>query len=190
MKGMHIHMKYRSFYFILRALPCILLCVLLCLTACGKDNSPAERETFPKETFVPMADGGLILYDGLTTESFANDTNVTNWLIACEGADRNDHFGGYVFRHQSAEGENTVFTFLVYYPHGGEAMAVTPDILQSTDSHLLNLTYEAGEGVESYSLCLLKVTLNTDRAPRVRVIVDGEVPGTVVSVSSSPIEAP
>jgi hypothetical protein len=166
------------------------ICLLLSLPSCRKEPSYEDRETFPQETFVPVAGGGMILYDGLTVEEVTSDSNVREWLNACSGADRNDYFGGYVLRHEITEGENTVFTYLVYYPHENGKMAVTPELLEGSSGYVLNLSYAQGEGVTGYSLSHLAVTVPTDKAPRVRLIVDEQTPGVLVSVSTVSIPVP
>jgi hypothetical protein len=170
----------------------IALTLLLTLVSCRKEPSYEDRETFPKETYVPVADGGIVLYDGITKEELSAVPSLAEWLSACAASDRNDYFGGYMLRHESTEGENTVFTYLVYYPHGEKAMAVYPELLEGTSGYVLNLGYTAGEGVDGYSICYLTVTLptDTDRAPRVRLVVGNQTPGVVITVTDSPIPAP
>jgi hypothetical protein len=168
----------------------IALTLLLSLASCQKEPSYEDRETFPKETYVPVADGGIVLYDGITKEELSAVPSLAEWLSACAASDRNDYFGGYMLRHESTEGENTVFTYLVYYPHGEKAMAVYPELLEGTSGYVLNLGYTAGEGVDGYSICYLTVTLPTDRAPRVRLVVGNQTPGVVITVTDSPIPAP
>ena len=166
------------------------LCLLLSLMSCNKEPSYEDRETFPQETYVPVAGGGMILYDGLTVEQITFDSNMLDWLNACSGADRNDYFGGYVLRYENTEEENTVFTYLVYYPHGGEALAVKPELFEGSSGYVLNLNYAPGDGVKGYSLCHLTVTVPTDKAPRVRLLVGDQAPGVLISVSSKPIPVP
>ena len=166
------------------------ICLLLSLPSCQKEPSYEDRETFPQETYVPVAGGGVILYDGLTVAEVASNSNVREWLNACSGSDRNDYFGGYVLRHEITEGENTVFTYLVYYPHGNGTMALTPELLEGSSGYVLNLHYEQGVGVTGYSVSHLTVTVPTDKAPRVRILVGDQAPGVLVSVSSVSIPVP
>jgi hypothetical protein len=69
-------------------------------------------------------------------------------------------------------------------------MAVYPELLEGTSGYVLNLGYTAGEGVDGYSICYLTVTLPTDRAPRVRLVVGNQTPGVVITVTDSPIPVP
>ena len=164
--------------------------LLFSLCACKQDSSSEERETFPQETYIPMADGGLVLHDGLTIQEASADDNVLEWLNSCSATDRNDYFGGYVLRHDATDGENSVFTYLVYFPHGGEALTVTPELFMGISGYVLNLNYTPGDGVTGYSLCHLTVTVPMDMAPRIRVIVENQMPGVLISVSKKPIPVP
>ena len=188
LKGMPMR-SYRCFALKALMTVAVTLCVLVTLPACSREPSYEDRETFPKETYVPVGDGGLILYDALTVEGLS-DPKLTDWVNACASPDRNDHLGGYVLRHKMSEGDKTVFTFLVYYPHGGSAKAVTPELLEGASGYVLNLTFTEGKGTEGYSLCHLTVTVPTDNAPRVRIIDGDTMPGLLVSVSEEPIPAP
>lgn len=167
-----------------------IICLLLMCIACSQDPSYEDRETFPQETYVSVGNGSMILYDALTVEEMYTDSNVAEWLDACAGSDRDDYFGGYVLRHEATEGENTVYTYLVYYPHGGEAMTVLPQLVDGTSGCVLNLHYAKGSGTEGYALSMIRVILPSGGAPRVRLLVNDDTPGVIVSVSKEAIPVP
>lgn len=168
--------------------------VLLSAAACGgnqTENPESEdslnRETFAKETYAAAGDFPMTLSDGLPLDFYAADTPVGAWLAGCNDSDRDDFFDAYVLRHESAAEGNTTFTYLVYYPHGGTSLAVTPELLEGENGYLLNLRYTVTDGDGDYSLCHLSVTLPTENAPRLRLLLGDEALGLLSTVSETPI---
>ena len=163
-------------------------------TACaGDDADTAEgdgtllRETFEKETYRTVGDALLTLTDALSVSAYGSETPEGAWLAGCARPDRDENFAAYVLRHESATDGNTTFTYLIYYPHGGAALAATPELLEGDDGYVLNLRYAEGSGREEYALCRLEVTLPTQRAPRLRLLVGEETLGVLSTVTDSPI---
>ena len=103
--------------------------------------------------------------------------------------DRDEQFDAYTLRHESVSGGKTTFTYLIYYPHGEAGMTPTPEVLEGESGYVVNLTYKAGGSTEGYSLSTLTVTVPTDKAPRLRLIYDGEVLGQMATVSDEEIGA-
>ena len=160
----------------------------LLMTACSPEEpSYADRETFEKETYVTLDNTGMSLLDGLQTESFPEDTPEGEWLAGCSAPDRNDQFDAYVLRHESAAEGHTTFTYLIYYPHGGSPLQVTPELMEGESGYVIHLSYADGAGNSGYSLCLLSVTLPTDQAPRMSLLVDGDSLGYISTVTATPI---
>jgi hypothetical protein len=112
-----------------------------------------------------------------------------DWLKLCGSNDRDEQFDVYTLRHESVSGDKTTFTYMIYYPHGGKSLTPTPEVLEGGSGFVVNLTYEAGGSTEGYSLCTLTVTLPTDKAPRLRLLYDGEVLGQMATVSDKEIGA-
>lgn len=162
--------------------------LLLTASACGeKEPSYEDRETFAKETY-EIADGSIVTFaDGLSRDDYAADTPAGQWLIGCSASDRDEQFGAYTLRHESAADGNTTFTYLIYYPHGGPSVAAASEVLEGESGYVINIIYTAGAGTEGYSLCTLAVTLPTDQAPRLRLLVGGDPLGVMSTVTDSPI---
>ena len=169
----------------------LLAALLTGATACTGEKSDGEdtllRETFEKETYVTVSDGGVTLTDGLALTSFGADTSVGTWLAGCSGADRNDQFDAYVLRHEAVADGNTTFTYLIYYPHGGASLVADAELLEGEDGYVLNLRYTAGGRGADYALSRLEVTLPTEQAPRLRLLVDDEPLGILSTVTQPPI---
>jgi hypothetical protein len=171
------------------ALVSLLICALL-LTACGaREPDGSDRETLPKESYVTVTDEGVTHRGGLDKADFSADSAAGEWLTQCSASDRDEQFDAYTLRHESASGDKTTFTYLVYYPHGGKSLTPTPEVLEGESGYVVNLTFKAGGSTEGYSLCALTVTLPTDRAPRLRLLYDGEVLGQMATVSAEEIGA-
>jgi hypothetical protein len=174
----------------------VLLTVLLAfflLTACEAGKSPdAGAVTSPADLLTPAAGIELTLRDGLSVEAYAADSPVGEWLLGCSGEDRDDHFDAYVLRHETADGGNTTFTYLIYYPHEQSSLAAKATIAEgdSGDGYVLGLSYGEGSGTEGYSLCYLSFTLPTDQAPRLRIYKGTGSLGLMSTVTSEPIPAP
>ncbi len=167
-----------------------LLALTALLSACkDKEPDPNDRETFPEETYVEAADATLTLRADLKIADYPEGTVAGDWLTLCNAPDRNDQFDVYTLRHESANGDKTTFTYLIYYPHGGESLAPAAEVLEGESGFVVNLTYEAGGSTEGYSLCALTVTLPTDKAPRLRLLYDGGVLGQMATVSDEEIGA-
>ena len=113
-----------------------------------------------------------------------------NHGIRGEEADRDEQFDAYTLRHESAADGHTTFTYLIYYPHGGPAVAASPELLESKSGYILNLTYTPAEGTAAktgYSICYLSVTLPTSNAPRLRLLVDEDPLGVLSTVTQNEI---
>ena len=168
--------------------PLLSLALLLSVTACS-ENEPAydDRETFGKETYIAMGDTVITFQDSIIKTAYPAETPVGDWLAGCSSPDRDDQFDAYVLRHELSADGHTTFTYLVYYPHGGTAVTATPELLEGESGYVLNLTYTDGSGIDNYSLCYLSVTLSTDEAPRLRLLVDGEALGVMSTVTRDKI---
>ena len=167
---------------------CGLLVSALCLAACqGGEPDGADRETVPKESYETVTDAGLTHRGGLSALDYDASSPVGEWLTACASSDRDEQFDAYTLRREITDGENTTFTYMIYYPHGGEGLTVTPELLEGeSGGYVLNLTYTAG-GSGEYCLDYLSVTLPTDKAPRVRLLYEGETLGQLVTVTEEEI---
>jgi hypothetical protein len=162
--------------------------LLLTLASCGdKEPSYEDRETVEKETFVAVGNTVLTFASGISAEAYAADTPTGAWLDGCDTPDRNDQFDAYTLRHESAADGNTTFTYLIYYPHGGESLAVSPELLEGESGYVINLTFAPGDGTPGYALCRLSVTLPTDKAPRLRLLTGKDALGVMSTVTEHPI---
>lgn len=168
----------------------LLAALLASATACAGENSDGDdtlvRETFEKETYVTVSDGGVTLTDGLALAAYGADTPAGAWLAGCSNPDRDDQFDAYVLRHESTADGNTTFTYLIYYPHGGTPLVATPELLEGETGYVVNLRYAAG-GRGDYALSRLEVTLPTQSAPRLRLLLEEEALGVLSTVTDSPI---
>ena len=174
----------------MKKLMILTVALLLLLSSCGNgEPDPSNRETFPEETYIEAADATVSFRADLNTADYPVGTVAGDWLALCAAPDRNDQFDAYTLRHESVSGGKTTFTYLIYYPHGGKSLTPTPEVLEGGSGFVVNLTYEAGGSTEGYSLCALTVTLPTDKAPRLRLLYDGEVLGQMATVSDEEIGA-
>ena len=166
---------------------CLIIAVLsvgaLLMSSCAREPSYEDRETFAPEVLTPVEGTEVVFADGLATAAFPVGEPVGDWLSGCSRPDRNDHFQAYTLRREIAEGENTTFTYLIYYPHGGDPLSVTPELTESGDSYLMNIRYDSGKGEQGYSLCRLEVSLPTQNAPRLRFRVGEEILDVLVTVT-------
>ena len=168
----------------------ICLTILFSVAACAdKEPSYEDRETFPQETYVALDDTVITFRDGLLKDMYPAQTPVGDWLAGCQAPDRDEQLDAYVLRHEWTSDGHTTFTYLIYYPHGGRAMVVTPSLMEGKSGYVLNLTYTAHEGVRDYSLCYLSVSLPTDQAPRLRLLVDDNPLGVLSTVTQDKIPA-
>ena len=171
----------------------MILSLLLILTAvsCGeREPSYEDRETFAGETYVTAGDVVLTTCDGLTFDVYPEGTPTGDWLKGCSASDRDEQFDAYVLRHESAAAGHTTFTYLVYYPHEGSTLSLMPTLLEGESGYILELACGSGSGVEGYSLCYLSVTLPTDKAPRVRLMLEKDILGVLSTVTVDPIPSP
>lgn len=167
-------------------LPLLLLTVLL--SACGdKEPSYDDRETFPEETYIEVADATVTFRGSLDREAYLPNTPVGEWLDKCAASDRDEQFDVYTLRHEHTEGDKTTFTYLIYYPHGGDSLSAAPELLEGEHGFVINLTYAKGSAPAGYTLSYLSVTLPTDNPPRLRLFYDGEVLGQLATVTEDPI---
>jgi hypothetical protein len=170
----------------------LLLCLgtLLSLTACGDTPAYGDRETFAVETFAAVENSVITFADGVDPSVYPVGEPTGNWIDGCSDADRDDQFDAYILRHESKADGNTTFTYLVYYPHGEAAYTVTPALLESDGGYVLEMTY-APQGTKAEpSLCYLSVTLPTDQAPRVRLLLGQDVLGVMSTVTADAIPRP
>lgn len=162
---------------------------LLSIVSCGKGDSEGSTPDTYGETVHYTESGAEVSFrDGISKSDYAVDTHVGAWLAGCSAEDRNDHFEAYTLRHaQPAEGGNTTFTYFIYYPCGGMSVAAMPELLESDGGYVINLRYtDENEGAE-YSLCSLSVTIPTDDAPRLRLLVGEETIGVLSTVTDTVI---
>ena len=173
--------------FILCGLLATVLLLSPCLASCQGEPDGSDRETLPKESYETVTDAGLTHRGGLSALDYDASSPVGEWLTACASSDRDEQFDAYTLRREITDGENTTFTYMIYYPHGGEGLTVTPELLEGeSGGYVLNLTYTAG-GSGEYCLDYLSVTLPTDKAPRVRLICGDEVLGQMATVTEEEI---
>ncbi len=162
--------------------------LLLTLPACnGQEPSYEDRETFEQQTYVVPENTDMTFLDCIMDSAYGADSPEGAWLAGCSSSDRDDFFDAYTLRCETAENGNTIFTYLIYYPHGGDAVTVTPELLEGENEYVINLHYAKGAGINGYSLCYLSVTLPTDNPPHVRLLVDDEVLGVLSTVTESAI---
>lgn len=184
-------------FHIFRRLPALLMTgllsavLLLTAPACGEDEPTyADRETFAQETYTAVSGGKMSLRDGLAVADYPSDTYVAEWLAGCSAPDRDEQFDAYTLRHSAPTADgNTTFTYIIYYPHGGAPLSVSPELLEGESGYVLNLTYGAGQGTDGYSLCALTVTLPTEKAPRLRLLTEKDILGVMSTVTDTPISA-
>ena len=182
-----MNMKYSPKITLLAALTATLL---LTASACGdREPSYEDRETFAKETYAAVGDTAVTFRDGIERTAYPAETPSGEWLSGCSDSDRDDQFDAYTLRHESAADGNTTFTYLIYYPHGGTALRAVPELLEGKSGYVLNVSYTAGGGLDGYSLCRLSVTLPTDQAPRLRLLVDDGPLGVLSTVTTDEIPA-
>lgn len=167
------------------------LCLLLICTflaSCGeKEPDPNDRETFPPEIFQTVTDATLTHRGGLYTADYAPDCAAGGWLTKCGASDRDEQFDVYSLRHETAAGDATTFTYLIYYPHGGASLTASVELLEGESGYVINVTYTAGGSSGDYCLDYLSVTLPTSKAPRLRLLYDGEVLGQLATVTDQGI---
>ena len=169
----------------------LLLCLCtLALAACSDEPSYADRETFEVETFVAVENSVVTFADRVDPAAYPVGEPTGDWIAGCSDADRNDQFDAYTLRHESKADGNTTFTYLVYYPHGEAAYTVTPALLESDGGYVLELTYTLRDTKAEPSLCYLSVTLPTEKAPRVRLLLDQDVLGVMSTVTAEAIPRP
>ena len=160
------------------------------LSSCAREPSYEDRETFAPEVLTPMEGTEMVFSDGLVTADFPIGEPAGDWLSGCNRPDRDEHFQAYTLRREIAEGENTTFTYLIYYPHRDGVLQVKPSLSRTDSGYIIDLTYEAGQGMDGYSLCYLSVTLPTDKAPRLRLHRGEETLGVMSTVTQADIPAP
>lgn len=166
----------------------LLLSALLILAACsGGTPSYEDRETFEQQTYTVPENTNMVFVDRIVSSAYGEESAEGTWLAGCSSSDRDDFFDAYTLRCETTENENTTFTYLIYYPHGGDAVTVTPELLVGESEYVINLHYEKGDGIKGYSLCYLSITLPTSVAPRVRLLVDEDVLGVMSTVTESHI---
>ena len=169
----------------------ICLCLLLVgalLTSCGeREPDPNDRETFPPEIFQAVDDATLTHRGGQSATEYASDSAAGKWLVKCGASDRDEQFDVYSLRHEAEAGDKTTFTYLIYYPHGGSSLTASVELLEGNSGYVINVTYKAGGSAGDYCLDYLSVTLPTDKAPRLRLLYDGEVLGQLATVTDEGI---
>ncbi len=148
----------------------------------------------PGETYAPeetvLVDGHTLTYRAsLPTDAYAPGTPVGDWIVGCSAPDRNEQVDGYVLRHDMTAGDMTTYTYLVYLP-GETTDTAAPALFEGeTYGYRLDLCRTAPTD-SGYSLSRIEVTLPTEgEAPRLRVLVDGDTLGLLVTVSDTPIPA-
>lgn len=169
----------------------LLISVLLlsaCLASCQGEPDGSDRETFPKESYIEAADASVTLRANLKADKYPEGTVAGDWLRLCAASDRDEQFDAYTLRNETSEGENTTFTYMLYYPHGSAGMTAEVELLEGeSGGYILNVTYTAGGADRDYCLDLVTVTLPTDKAPRLRLLYDGETLGQMATVTDEEI---
>ncbi len=164
------------------------LALLWNLTSCrGQEPADADGENFEQVTFAVPENTEMVFLDGMMDSAYGADSSEGSWLAGCSASDRDDQFDAYTLRCETAENGNITFTYLIYYPHGGDSLTATPELLEVESGYVINLSYGAGTGIKGYSLCYLSVTLPTDDSPRVRLLVNGDSLGVLSTVTESTI---
>ncbi len=146
----------------------------------------------PGETYAPeetvAVDGHTLHYSaGMSSEDFSAGTPAGDWIIGCSAPDRNDHFDAYILRHDATEGDMTTYTYLVYIP-GATSDTAAPALFDgATYGYRIDL-YRTEPVEGGYTLSRVQVTLpTTEEAPRLRIIVDDDALGALVTVTETPI---
>lgn len=167
---------------------CLLLMFSLLCSSCGeREPDTSNRETFPPESYQVVTDATLIHRGGLRMTDYSGDSTVGEWLKKCAASDRDEQFDVYTLRHEATTGEMTTFTYAIYYPHGGESMIASVELLEGENGYILNVTYTLGASSGEYCLDYLSVTLPTDKTPRLRMLYDGDVLGHLATVTDKEI---
>ena len=170
--------------FILCGLLATVLLLSPCLASCQGEPDGADRETVPKESYETVTDAGLTHRGGLSALDYDASSPVGEWLTACASSDRDEQFDAYTLRTETSAGENTTFTYMIYYPHGTSGMTAEVELLEGeSGGYILNVTYTSGGSDRDYCLDLVMVTLPTDKAPRVRLLYEGETLGQLATVT-------
>ena len=165
----------------------LMICSLL-LTACGDgEPDPSDRETFPPENFEAVTNVPLTHRGGLNVTDYASDSAAGEWIVKCAASDRDEQFEVYSLRCEAATEGATVFTYLLYYPHGGTSLTASVELLEGDGGYVLNVTYTPGGSSGGYCLDYVTVTLPTHKAPRLRFLYDGEVLGQLATVTDKEI---
>jgi hypothetical protein len=160
--------------------------------SCGRtDEGKGEADTYGESYYQTASGAEVVLQDGITRSDYPIDTYVGEWLAGCAAEDRDDHFEAYTLRHrQTAENGNTTFTYFIYYPHGGEAVSASAELLEGNGEYVIRVNYEAGPGVAEYSLCRVSVTIPSDESPRLRLLVGEETLGVLSTVAADATQTP
>ena len=167
---------------------CLLLIFALLCSSCGeREPDTSDRETFPPENFETVTDAPLTHRGGLKATDYSADSTAGAWLDTCAASDRDEQFDVYSLRHEATAGDKTTFTYLIYYPHGGASLTASTELLEGDSGYVINVTYTLGGASEDYCLDYLSVTLPTDKAPRLRMLYDGEVLGQLSTVTDEGI---
>ena len=160
--------------------------------SCEKSNDSGREEDTYGESYYQTASGAEVEFrDGISRSDYPIDTHVGEWLAGCAAEDRDDHFEAYTLRHhQPAENGNTTFTYFIYYPHGGESVSASAELLEGNGEYVIQVHYEAGPGVAEYSLCRVSVTIPTDEAPRLRLLMGEETLGVLSTIAADETPTP
>jgi hypothetical protein len=160
---------------------------LSAVVSCGRsDKGKGEADTYGESHYQTASGAEVVLQDGISRSDYPIDTYVGEWLAGCAAEDRDDHFEAYTLRHkQPAENGNTTFTYFIYYPHGGEAVSASAELLEGNGEYVIRVGYEAGPGVAEYSLCRVSVTIPSEEAPRLRLLAGEEPLGVLSTVADA-----
>ncbi len=146
-------------------------------------------ETFgPEETVV--VDGQAIRYHArISTDAYPAGTPVGDWIAGCMASDRDDQLDVYVLRYAAVSGDVTTYTYLVY-ANGTTTDTAAPILFEGeTRGYRVDLSWtEPTE--QGYTLSRVEFSLpSAEEPPRLRVMVDGDALGALVTVSDTPIPA-
>ncbi len=147
--------------------------------------SESQEET---EAFQTVGDSQIACELDLTLEVYPVGTPTGDWLAGCSDSDRNDQLTAYVLRHENTEGENTTFTYLIYYRHESFTVTASPALLAGDGGgYRVDVTYTPGLSTQGYALTRLTVTLPTQKAPRLRLLAGDDSIGYLSTVTDEPI---
>ncbi len=168
----------------------VLALALALLINYGVENARRSQsvETDPAESYTASHDRPMTYAGDLSRDAYPIGTPAGDWLSSCDDAGRDDQFRTYILCHTTVAGEETTYTYLIYFKHGGSGYTATPTLYEGEDGgRRIDLTYTSASGREDYALSRLTVTLPSGEDPYVRLFSDGESMSSILTVTDSPI---